>query len=163
VTEPSGPLRLAGRGRLEDGGLVSWTLAEGARGRRWRWTVVDVGIVRHVGLVELDVEGRLARLELASSDGLLTLHPSADRSELHGNVVTPSGVRHLAFPADRTTDVAIASDGFACALLGVGEGTCVWIRSGLSVEANDRRPPRLALDYRGVPALAGATQWPLEE
>ena len=157
------PLRIAGRGRLEDGGLVVWSVAEGARGRRWRWTVVDTGIVRHVGLVELDSDGRFGRLELASSDGLLTLHPSADRGELHGNVVAVAGVRPLAFPADERTDVAIAFDAFGTSLLGAGEGTCIWILGGLTVEAGTHRPPRLSLDYRGVPVLEAAVEWPLED
>jgi len=156
-------MRLAGRGRLEDGGLVGWSMAEGARGRRWRWSVVDAGIVRHVGLVEMDADGRFARLELASADGLLTLHPSVDRAELHGNIVSASGVDPLAFPADETTDVAIASDPFGTSLLGAGEGRCIWVRAGLAVEASHRRPPRLALDYRGVPGLENAVEWPLEE
>jgi len=157
------PLRLAGRGRLEDGGLVVWSVAEGARGRRWRWSVVDTGIVRHIGLVELDSDGRFGRLELASSDGLLTLHPSADRREYHGNVVAVAGVRPLAFPADERTDVAIAFDAFGTSLLGAGEGTCIWILGGLTVEANTRRPPRLGVDYRGVPVLEASVEWPLED
>jgi hypothetical protein len=163
MSEPADWLRVAGRGMLEDGGAVRWSVAEGTRGRRWRWTVVDGGIVRHAGLVEIDVDGRFARLELASADGLLTLHPSADRSELHGNVVAGGGVRPLAFPADETTDVAIASDPFGTSLLGAGEGRCIWVRAGLAVEASHRRPPRLALDYRGVPGLENAVEWPLEE
>jgi hypothetical protein len=162
MTDAGDWLRRAGRGRLEDGGFVGWSLAEGARGRRWRWTVIDVGILRHVGLVEIDVEGRFARLELASAEGMLTLHPSADRRELHGNVVSSSGVRPLAFPADETTDIAIASDAFGTALLGVGEGICIWIRAGLVVEATRERPPRLAIDYRGIPGLDDAAEWPLE-
>jgi hypothetical protein len=162
MSEPADWLRVAGRGMLEDGGAVRWSVAEGTRGRRWRWTVVDGGIVRHAGLVEIDVDGRFARLELATADGLLTLHPSADRSELHGNVVAGDGVRPMAFPADATTDIAIESDGFGTSLLGAGEGTCLWIRAGLAIDFGRPRPPRLDLDYRGVPQLDGGAEWPLE-
>ncbi len=35
---------------------------------------------------------------MASTAGLLTLHPDRDGSTLHGNVVTPAGIRHLTFP-----------------------------------------------------------------
>lgn len=162
MSEPSGWLRRAGRGTLEDGGAVAWSVAEGTRGRRWRWTVVDGGIIRHAGLVEADVDGLFGRLELASADGLLTLHPSADRSELHGNVVAAAGVLPLAFPADEATDIAIESDAFGTSLLGAGEGTCVWIRAGLVVGFGASRPPRLDLDFRGVPQLDDAAEWPLE-
>lgn len=162
----SGPpdwLRRAGRGRLEDGGAVVWSVAEGRVGRRWRWTVVDAGIVRHVGLIEHDDRGRFARLELATADGMLTLHPSDDRTAIHGNLVAPAGVRGLAFPADPTTDVAIDGDAFGTALLGVGEGTCLSIRDSLDVDATRARPRRLGLDDRGVPVLTDAVEWPLEE
>jgi len=53
----------------------------------------------HVLLLEVDLAGRPSRLELTTSAGLLTLHPSADESEIHGNVVsaTGEGVRPLVF------------------------------------------------------------------
>jgi hypothetical protein len=163
VTEPPDWLRRAGRGRLEDGGAVLWSVAAGRRGRRWRWTVVDAGIVRHVGLVEQDERGRFGRLELATLDGMLTLHPSDDRSELHGNVVTAAGVRGLAFAADAATDVAIAGDAFGTALLGAGEGTTIRVGDRLDIAVTTERPVRLDVDDRGIPILADAVDWPLED
>lgn len=163
MTDPPAWLRRAGTGRLDGGGVVVWSVAEGRRGRRWRWTVVDDGIVRHAGLVEQDERGRLGRLELATADGMLTLHPSDDRREIHGNVVAPSGVRGLAFPADGPTELAIEGDAFGTALLGAGEGMCLRIRDGLLVAATRERPPRLQLDDRGIPILVDAAEWSLEE
>ena len=67
-------LRRAGSGRLTDGSRLVWTVAEGSRGRRWRWThTSDVGL-SSVGLLELDEQGGFSRLELGSAVGLLTLH-----------------------------------------------------------------------------------------
>jgi hypothetical protein len=53
----------------------------------------------HVLLLEVDPGGRPSRLELTTPAGLLTLHPSTDGREIHGNVVTTTGegVRPLAF------------------------------------------------------------------
>ena len=47
--------------------------------------------------LEVAPNGRVTRLELTTGAGLLTLHPEPDESALHGNVVTPTGIRHLAF------------------------------------------------------------------
>ena len=49
-------------------------------------------------LLEVEVEGRPSRLELAGPDGLLTLHPSVDGRRLHGNVVRARGVDHVDLP-----------------------------------------------------------------
>ncbi len=56
--------------------------------------------VSHALVLEVDPAGRPARLELTTSGGLLTLHPSADQAELHGNIVRPGGggVEHVALP-----------------------------------------------------------------
>ena len=154
-------LRRAGRGTLEDGGEVGWSVAEGSRGRRWRWTITDAGLMRHVGLVEVDTAGRFGRLELASPDGMLTLHPSDDRRELHGNVVTVEGVRPLAFPADGGIGVAIESDAFGTTVLGPGEGRHLLIGASLEVVEDSSRPSRLSLDGRGIPVLRDGVDWPL--
>lgn len=78
---------------------MTWSVAEGRRGRRWRSVSNDAHGIIHVLLLEVDRAGRPSRLELTTSAGLLTLHPSADQREIHGNVVsaTGEGVRPLAF------------------------------------------------------------------
>ncbi len=50
-------------------------------------------------MIEVDPNGRPSRLELTTAAGLLTLHPSSDGREIHGNVVTTTGegIRPLAF------------------------------------------------------------------
>jgi hypothetical protein len=93
----SARVRRGGRGTLPDGGLLTWSLAEGARGRRWRATRSRDGRLDLALLLEVDAGGRPARLEVAGPAGLLTLHPDSGDGELHGNVVTPDGIRHLAF------------------------------------------------------------------
>jgi hypothetical protein len=57
------------------------------------------GVITHTSLIEVDRTGRPSRLELTTPAGLLTLHPSHDGLELHGNVVSTSGgpVRGLRF------------------------------------------------------------------
>ena len=89
-------LRRAGVGELPDGSVVTWSVAEGARGRRWRWTIAAPTGLRHAGLVELDRDGRIARLELETTDGMLTLHPDGDGRSAHGNVVRAHGVEPVA-------------------------------------------------------------------
>lgn len=90
-------LRQGGTARLVDGAILTWTVAEGARGRRWRAVSTVAGAITHALLLEVDLSGRFARFELSTSAGLLTLHPSADGATLHGNRVTPVGIEHLAY------------------------------------------------------------------
>ena len=156
-------LRRAGTGRLPDGGTVAWSVADGGRGRRWRWTVTDGLTLRHAGLIELDPAGRFSRLELSSRVGLLTLHPEPDGRSIHGNVVTADGVRPLAFPWHGRAGVELAADAFATGILTAGEGKgSLVVRSSLGVVAGTGSA-RLPLDERGVPRLEGAREWPLEE
>ncbi len=93
-------VRLAGELELEDGARLSWSVADGRRGRRWRAMSLVDGTISHALLLEVDPAGRPSRLELTTPAGLLTLHPSADQAELHGNIVRPGGggVEHLALP-----------------------------------------------------------------
>ena len=87
-------LRRAGRGRVADGTDVTWSVAEGRRGRRWREVRTrEEGIVARL-LLETDPDGRFAHLELSTAAGLLTLHPEGDGT-LHGNAVTADGVEHV--------------------------------------------------------------------
>src|SRR5689334_6864494 len=106
--EVAGWLRRAGSALRPGGDHVTWSVAEGRRGRRWREVVVDAGgAVRHSLLLELDPDGRFSHLELSTAAGLLTLHPEGDGT-LHGNAVTGDGVRHIAgwaWDAERAIEV----------------------------------------------------------
>jgi hypothetical protein len=163
MTEPGDWLRRAGRGRLPDGAHVTWSVADGSRGRRWRWTLADVGSFVHSGLIELDSKAQFARLELATRHGMLTLHPEPDGLSIHGNVVSAAGVRGLAFSWHPGASLAIAADAFATTILATGEGTATLVvEPGLAmVEGGVAH--RLPVDQRGVPLLIDAEEWALEE
>jgi hypothetical protein len=155
-------LRRAGTGGLSDGSVVTWSVADGARGRRWRWTVVTDHGLRHAGLVELDPAGRLARFEFETGDGMLTLHPDADREMVHGNVVRIDGVEPIALAWSDDDAVAIEDDPFGSALLGWrGRGSVVG-RDLSPRPVGSRDVAALELDGRGVPRLRDAREWPLE-
>lgn len=92
MTEPT---RLAGWGRTTDGVAITWTMAEGRRGRRWREVAVDDAGMTHALLLETGPDGRFSHLELARPEGLWTFHPEPDGT-LHGNAVRAGqGVRHV--------------------------------------------------------------------
>jgi hypothetical protein len=93
----SAPLRVAGWGTLDDGAAITWTVAQGRRGRRWREVVAIGDDVRHSLLLETDADGRFNHLELARAGGLWTFHPEPDGT-LHGNHVDPGTreVHHVA-------------------------------------------------------------------
>jgi hypothetical protein len=156
-------LRRAGTGRLADGSLVTWSVAEGGKGRRWRWTVLDPDSgLDHVALLELDREGRFARLELETTAGMLTLHPGADRMSAHGNVVRLDGVEPIAIDWSDGMTVAIEGDPFGSAVAGWrGRGWVVGPDLVLRRE-DERQIPTPELDGRGVPPLLDAREWPLE-
>jgi len=80
------PTRVAGWGELADGAIVTWTVAEGRRGRRWREVIARDDATVHALLFETDPARRFSHLELARADGLWTFHPEPDGS-LHGNHV----------------------------------------------------------------------------
>jgi len=92
----TGPTRVAGWGRASDGSTVTWSVAEGRKGRRWREVRSEGAGVGHALLLETDGARRFSHLELARADGLWTFHPEPDGT-LHGNHVGPdgSGVRHV--------------------------------------------------------------------
>lgn len=156
-------LRRAGAGGLADGSIVTWSVAEGAKGRRWRWTKVDpAGPLRHAALLEIDREGRFARLELETVDGMLTLHPEVDRASAHGNVVRGDGVEPIVIDWSEGATIAIDGDPFGTAVAGwTGTGWVVGLHLGLRREA-DHTIPTPELDGRGVPRLLDAREWPLE-
>ena len=62
--------RRAGFGRLADGRTVTWSLADGRRGRRWRTTTTDpIGGLESALLLELAPDGRLSKIELTMAEG----------------------------------------------------------------------------------------------
>ena len=141
-----------------------WSLAEGARGRRWRWTTLvgDTGLAR-VGLLELDAAGRFVRLELEMADGMLTLHPDADRLEAHGNVVRADGVEHLRVAWSDDGALGFEGDAFGSSVAGwQGRGWIVGTDLRLQAPGAVPVPGALEIDGRGVPRLADGHDWPLE-
>jgi hypothetical protein len=165
----TGPVRLAGGVRRGDGTHVTWTLAEGRKGRRWREVVTgDDGGMRWALLYETDPDGGFSHLELASAAGLATLHPEGDGT-LHGNVVEPEGgVRHIVgAPFEPGNALLVAGSLVAGAAVAAGHRP----RSMATV----LDPVDLTLDVRvivegdltsvdeaGVPLLPGGATWPLE-
>ena len=87
-------MRRAGMATRADGSEVVWSVADGRRGRRWRAVTSRDGTITSSVLLEVGTDGRPARLEVATTTGLLTLHPETT-GLLHGNAVTADGVRHL--------------------------------------------------------------------
>jgi hypothetical protein len=140
-------------------------------------------------LLETTPDGALAKLEVAGAAGLLTLHP--DGSTLHGNVVRPTGIDHLALAwspehllllAGTPTTAAAAARTLG-ERVGIGQGHTI---AGVSVDVTltvrpatfrvARVGPRgwwfvtadtgdrtgVTLDLDGIPLLGEAVDWPLE-
>lgn len=90
------PVRAAGRARDASGRLVLWSVAEGARGRRWREATLD-GVAPALArslTIETGPDRLPSRLEAATGLGLLTLHP--EPHGVYGNAVGRRGVRPIA-------------------------------------------------------------------
>lgn len=178
-------IRLAGSLVLRDGLRLTWSVADGTRGRRWRAVSTDTRGIGHVLLLEVDPAGRPSRLELTTPAGLLTLHPSADRGEIHGNVVsaTGEGVRPLAFAWGPEHELEVTGRPLATAValhrrrsqVRVGQGgefEVLSIDPELYVAPARRRFERLTEDRWRVGAveleidrnglLIGGSRWPLE-
>jgi hypothetical protein len=164
----SEPVRLAGRGRWRDS-LVTWTIAEGRRGRRWREVLTRDGRIVHALLLETDPAGRFSHLELAVAAVLLTLHPEGDGT-LHGNRVAADGagvepIAGLPFPAG----AAVLVDGSpiaaaAMAWGGAGEALGALVDAAGRVTIGTVAPPAdLSVDAEGIPRLADTAVWPLDE
>jgi hypothetical protein len=166
----SAPIRRAGHGRSPDGSLVTWSVADGRRGRRWREVVSRDGAVVLSLLLETDPDRRFSHLELSTSAGLLTLHPEGDGT-LHGNAVKPDGLDHVrGIPWDAESVVIVEASSLSSAAAvhhhrpdsPVGR-PCVRIQLDLSirpglVDPDDLRPT----SADGLPLLEGAAGWPLE-
>jgi len=163
-------LRRAGHLPLEDGRAVTWTVAEGRRGRRWREAVTKPGQpgIRHSLLLETDPDGWFAHLELATEAGLLTLHPEGDGT-LHGNAVTEHGVRHVrGLPwSDRAVLLVEGSvlAWAAAAGLATRANSAVVVAPDLSLHERAVAPVdlRATLDADGLPILDDGRTWPLED
>ena len=155
-------LRRAGTGWLPDGSVATWSVADGLRGRRWRWTIATDNGLRHAGLVELDPGRRLGRLEFETGDGMLTLHLDADRAVAYGNVVRVGGVEPLAVAWSDGDAIAIEDEPFGSSVLGWrGRGWVIGVDLGVRRE-DQRSVAALELDERGVPRLRDDREWPLE-
>jgi len=155
-------LRRAGRLDAGGGETVLWSVAEGGRGRRWRSLRLDAdGRPRSDLLLEVDPVGRWTRLELATAAGILTLHPEPDERSVHGNVVTPSGVRHLALRWGSGHRLVVDDEPVVGVALAVatpaGAGPGIVVTTGLAVEVRDDIvvPTGTADDLPGP-------SWPLE-
>jgi hypothetical protein len=154
-------LRRAGRGRDPDGGYVTWSVAEGRRGRRWRVVRAAGGGVTSSLLYELDPAGRFAHLELATPAGLLTLHPEGDGT-LHGNAIIDGAVRHVVgMPWAPEWGIGFAGDAFSTTVGAWRPAAGYVVRAELALDG-DTTAPRLERDERGIPVLDDAEEWPLE-
>jgi hypothetical protein len=186
-------VRFGGIGELPDGSIVTWTVSEGRRGRRWREVVARDGSPIHALLLETDPSRRFSHLELARADGLWTFHPETDGT-LHGNHVRSGpegGVDHVRGWSFAPGDV-IVIDGSplaAAAIVwaleaareipagGTADPQGVAIRSdgrleavtALAVERVGAGTWRVGegrpfeVDPDGLPVLIGGRRWPLEE
>ncbi len=182
----TGPTRVAGWGRGQDGTVVTWTVAEGREGRRWREVVARGEDVVHALLLETDPGGRFSHLELARADGLWTFHPEPDGT-LHGNHVTATaGVRHIAgrpFGPDDAllvagSPVSLAAIAWRHATTDTGLFPVAGVvigADGTLAERPEIRIERLSatrwqvgegspveIDEAGLPVLDGGETWPLE-
>lgn len=182
-------LRRAGFLPLEDGRTVTWTVAEGRRGRRWREAVTkpDQPGIRHSLLLETDPSGWFSHLELSTEAGLLTLHPEGDGT-VHGNVVSARGVEHVRGLEWEPHGIVLVDGSIVCRLAAFpGLGSVVAAGSALEVlvlritrdlrllaarEAIERPAERrwvigglerIAVDAAGLLPSNGESTWPLEE
>lgn len=162
--------RLGGTVMLPGGERLTWSVADGSRGRRWREVVVRDGAVARALLLETDPDGRWSRLEMATAHGLLTLHPEPDDATVHGNVVAHDGVRHLTFAWSR--DHALVVEGSPASMGAVrqwrapGEGSLDVLRIDDDLRPVmgrlDRRALTVELDGDGLVLADGGQVWPLE-
>lgn len=168
-------LRRAGHGRAADGSVLTWSVAEGSRGRRWR----EVRTLEPSGagegspvvsslLLELDPDGRFAHLELSTAAGLLTLHPEGDGT-VHGNAVTAAGVHHVTGLPWAPDDVVLVEGSVVTAVVAGQPGRSpaagaliVTLDLALVRAAGAPSVGAVARDAEGLPLLGQGATWPLE-
>jgi hypothetical protein len=170
-------LRRAGHGRFVDGTDVTWSVAAGQKGRRWREIRSRNGVLVSSLLLETFPDGGFAHLEASTAAGLLTLHPEGDGT-LHGNAVVATGVQHIVGLAWPPGSVVVL-DGSAIAIAAAawhiresgsatdeaGRRPVVMIDPGLGVKASSIPADALShdkIDADGLPILDDAATWPLE-
>ncbi len=181
---------MAGWGHAADGSSVTWTVAEGSKGRRWREVVALGDATVQALLLETDRDRRFSHLELARSDGLWTFHPEPDGT-LHGNHVRPGDralehVRGWSFGPDdalvvegspialaalawaRATAVAPGATASVGAVV-IGTDGELSRQASLRVERLSATrwrvgdAPALEVDADGLPVLDGGSRQPLEQ
>lgn len=162
------PVRLAGSLRRPDGTTVTWTLAEGRKGRRWRETVSGGRGHTWALLYETDGKGAFTHLELAAPAGLATLHPEGDAT-LHGNVVAADrGVQHVIghpYPEGGTVLVAGSLVAGAAVARTHRVGAIAVVLDPVTLELVQRvllADDLVPIDDQGAPLVADAAVWPLE-
>jgi hypothetical protein len=166
VSPEPAPLRRAGRGTDAARLAVTWSMAEGRRGSRWREVRVAGDAVVSSLLLELDPDERFAHLELATAAGLLTLHPEGDGT-LHGNAIVASGVQHIVAVAWEPTD-GLLVEGSTIARAAAARGPAataeVVIGLDLTIDRRSLEAPAqpMDLDVDGLPVLVDGETWPLE-
>jgi hypothetical protein len=195
-------VRQAGHGVDRLGRAVTWTIADGERGRRWREVTAGAAgeatespagepaaSLAHAVTIETGHAGQWVRLEVAAPAGLLSLHPDRDGS-INGNVVSETGVRHIALgvvepPLVDVRDSLVAETALCRALerlVAAGEGITVSVvrvspsldvavgelqvmrQDGRTWELTDDAGIRtISMGDRGAPVTADAgAKWPLE-
>jgi hypothetical protein len=178
-------LRRAGSGRLADGATLTWSVAEGSRGRRWRAQRLEDDVLCVSMLLEVDGAARSTRLEVDCAAGMLTLHPEPDWQAAHGNVVGREGVRPLSFDwsddgvfvVDDVPIGEIAAISRLAPQIGVGErvrlrvlvvdrqlGVARAERSFVRLTDKDWRceSESLSIETDGTPRLPDGGSWELE-
>lgn len=122
-------------------------------------------------LMEVNLEGRFTRLELTTSEGMLTLHPEPDRAWVEGNVVSERGVTPISLAWSSDHVLWVRDSPIAEILTGRGTIADVHTRPGLLIDAalnvvpatraieEGSGPPA---DDRGVPVLEASDEWDLE-
>lgn len=184
--------RVTGAGSLPGGGRLTWTAADGARGRRWRGATTgsDGRLVQGL-LLETAPDGRLLRAEVTAAAGLLTLHPDHESAAMHGNCARDGGLDHIDLPWGPDSVLMVGVSPLTAAVaarnlassVGPGEGCSVPVLEvlpDLTVRRATWRVARigstrwrmlaadggaslaLALDDDGLPVLADGATWPME-
>ena len=154
----SAPTRVAGWGTAADGSVITWTVSDGRKGRRWREVVARGTEVIHALLLETDPDGIFSHLELARADGLWTFHPEGDGT-LHGNHVDPSeaGVRHVEGWSFRPDDVLVVDQ-----MGGLRREDALGIERLSQTRWQVGDWPAIDVDEAGLPVLDAQQRRPLE-